>query len=121
MSRRGPGREEDEDSLLGGRVRLRQPASGYRVAIDPVFLAAAVPARPDSRVLDLGSGCGKICFIASQVVGPEGRVIGVDMTHEMLDTARQNAPLVGEKIGSPASVTSPLATAIAKTSSTKQL
>ena len=34
--------------------------------------------------LDLGGGCGKICFIASQVVGPEGRVIGVDMTTEML-------------------------------------
>ncbi len=50
-------------------------------------------------VLDLGSGCGKICFIAAQVVGPEGRVIGVDMTHEMLDVARRNAPLVAEAIG----------------------
>ena len=35
---------------------------------------------PAETVLDLGSGTGKICFIASQVVGPEGRVIGVDMT-----------------------------------------
>ena len=33
-----------DDSLLGGRVALRQPAEGYRVAIDPVLLAAAVPA-----------------------------------------------------------------------------
>ena len=39
-------------------------------------------------VLDLGSGGGKICFIASQVVGATGRVIGVDMTDEMLDLAR---------------------------------
>jgi len=50
-------------------------------------------------VLDLGSGTGKICFIASQVVGPEGRVIGVDMTPEMLDVARRNAPVVAERIG----------------------
>ena len=35
-----------EDHLLGGRIRLKQPAAGYRVAIDPVFLAAAIPAEP---------------------------------------------------------------------------
>ena len=50
-------------------------------------------------VLDLGSGTGKICFIASQVVGPRGKVIGVDMTDEMLDVARRNAPVVAERIG----------------------
>jgi len=51
------------------------------------------------RVLDLGSGTGKICFIASQVVGPEGHVIGVDMTDDMLAVARRNAPVVAERIG----------------------
>jgi len=50
-------------------------------------------------VLDLGSGTGKICFIACQVVGPEGRVIGVDMTPEMLDVARRNAPVVADRLG----------------------
>lgn len=55
--------------------------------------------RPGETVLDLGSGTGKICFIAAQVVGPEGRVIGVDMTDEMLTVARRNAPRVAEKIG----------------------
>jgi SAM-dependent methyltransferase len=55
--------------------------------------------RPGERVLDLGSGTGKICFIASQVVGPAGHVIGVDMTDEMLQVARRNAPLVAERIG----------------------
>lgn len=50
-------------------------------------------------VLDLGSGTGKICFIASQVVGPQGRVIGVDMTPEMLDVARRSAPVVADRIG----------------------
>ncbi len=55
--------------------------------------------RPAETVLDLGSGAGKICFIASQVVGPEGWVIGVDMTSEMLELARRNAPTVAERLG----------------------
>jgi ubiquinone/menaquinone biosynthesis C-methylase UbiE len=50
-------------------------------------------------VLDLGSGTGKICFIAAQIVGPKGKVIGIDMTDEMLDVARRNAPIVAEHIG----------------------
>lgn len=55
--------------------------------------------KPGETVLDLGSGTGKICFIASQVVGPEGKVIGVDMTDDMLEVARRNAPIVAERIG----------------------
>ncbi len=55
--------------------------------------------RPGETVLDLGSGTGKICFIAAQVVGREGRVIGVDMTDEMLEVARRNAPVVADRIG----------------------
>jgi len=55
--------------------------------------------REGETVLDLGSGTGKICFIASQVVGPAGRVIGVDMTDDMLEVARRNAPVVAENIG----------------------
>ena len=47
--------------------------------------------RPGEVVLDLGSGAGFDCFLAAQQVGPTGRVIGVDMTHEMLAKARQNA------------------------------
>jgi len=54
---------------------------------------------PGETVLDLGSGSGKICFIAAQVVGPAGRVIGVDMTPEMLAVARRNAPVVAERLG----------------------
>jgi arsenite methyltransferase len=50
-------------------------------------------------VLDLGSGAGKICFVAAQIVGPTGKVIGVDMTDEMLEVARRNAPIVAERIG----------------------
>src|SRR5881409_3286764 len=55
--------------------------------------------REGEVVLDLGSGTGKICFIAAQVVGPRGRVIGVDMTDEMLEVARRNAPIVAGHLG----------------------
>lgn len=84
------------------------------VDYDPRYLAA-IPAevldrdygcgdpsrhlRPGETVLDLGSGTGKICFIAAQVVGATGRVIGVDMTDEMLQVARRNAPVVAERLG----------------------
>ena len=47
--------------------------------------------RKGEAVLDLGSGTGKIYFIASQVVGSKGRVIGVDMTDEMLELAQRTA------------------------------
>jgi SAM-dependent methyltransferase len=55
--------------------------------------------RAGETVLDLGSGTGKICFIAAQVVGPAGRVIGVDMTAEMLAVARAAAPRVAGALG----------------------
>ena len=55
--------------------------------------------REGDVVLDLGSGTGKICFIAAQVVGPKGRVIGIDMTDEMLDLSRGAAPQVAQNIG----------------------
>src|SRR5437773_12126584 len=55
--------------------------------------------REGETVLDLGSGTGKICFIAAQIVGPKGKVMGVDMTDEMLEVARRNTPIVAERLG----------------------
>jgi SAM-dependent methyltransferase len=51
--------------------------------------------RPGETVVDLGSGAGFDCFLAARQAGPEGRVIGVDMTHEMLGKARDNAARIG--------------------------
>ena len=55
-------------------------------------------ARPGDTVLDLGSGAGKIAYILSQVVGPQGRVIGVDFHDEMLSLARKHRQLVGDRV-----------------------
>jgi SAM-dependent methyltransferase len=50
---------------------------------------------PGERVIDLGSGGGFDCFVAAGQVGPDGRVVGVDMTEEMLDRSRAAAAAVG--------------------------
>lgn len=55
--------------------------------------------RPGETVLDLGCGGGKICYIASQVVGPRGRVIGIDMNDEMLALARKHQAEISRRIG----------------------
>jgi SAM-dependent methyltransferase len=55
---------------------------------NPIALAAI---KAGETVLDLGSGAGFDCFLAAQKVGPEGKIIGVDMTDEMLERARKNA------------------------------
>ena len=55
--------------------------------------------RPGETVLDLGSGGGKICYIASQVVGAEGKVIGIDLNDDMLSLANRYRDEVGERLG----------------------
>ena len=59
---------------------------------NPLAIAAM---KPGEVVVDLGSGAGFDCLLAARQVGPTGHVIGVDMTHEMLQKARDNAAKVG--------------------------
>jgi arsenite methyltransferase len=59
---------------------------------NPVALASL---KPGQTVLDLGSGGGLDCFLAAKQVGTTGRVIGVDMTPEMIDQARKNRVTTG--------------------------
>lgn len=83
-----------EDTLLGGRVRLKQPKVGYRVAIDPVFLAAAVPAAEEDRVLDVGCGVGAAALcLAARVT--RVRVVGLDRDEALVRLATENASLNG--------------------------
>jgi len=72
------GRLEEADLHLGCGVPTRHAAL-----------------RPGETVLDLGSGAGNDVFIARHDVGPEGRVIGVDMTPDMIGRARANAEKLG--------------------------
>lgn len=66
------------------------------------FYGCGSPIPPEltgKTVLDLGSGSGRDCFILSRLVGPSGRVIGVDMTPEQLDIARRHVGYHMEKFG----------------------
>jgi tRNA1(Val) A37 N6-methylase TrmN6 len=78
-----------QDRLLGGRISLFQPAKGYRVAIDPVFLAAAVPPQKGVAILDLGIGTGAVslCLRARMPACP---IVGLDNNAEYLELARKS-------------------------------
>ncbi len=78
------------DSLLGGAVVFYQPAEGYRAAIDPVLLAAAVPARAGDHVLDLGAGAGAASLCLARRV-PDSRVTGLEIDPALVSIARTNA------------------------------
>jgi arsenite methyltransferase len=64
--------------------------------------AGLASVKPGETVLDIGSGGGIDCFEAARRLGPTGRVIGIDMTDEMLSLARRNAPIVARNLGHPA-------------------
>lgn len=86
-----------EDGFLEGRVRIRQPARGYRAATDPVLLAAAVPARPGDAVLDLGCGAGTAALcLAARVEGLE--LHGLELQPDYARLARENAALNGRAL-----------------------
>jgi arsenite methyltransferase len=55
---------------------------------------------PGDTVLDLGSGGGKICYLAAQLVGPSGKVLGIDINDDMLALARKYQDEMAEKLGS---------------------
>jgi tRNA1Val (adenine37-N6)-methyltransferase len=75
--------------LLGGRVRYAQSRRGFRSGIEPVLLAAAVPAKPGQRVLEGGSGAGAalLCLAARVAV----RGIGIERDAASVALARRNA------------------------------
>lgn len=86
-----PGRATD--GLLGGRVTLLQPENGYRAAVDPVLLAAAVPASA-AKVLDVGCGTGAaaLCYAERAV---DAQVVGLELQPEMAHLAIENVGLNG--------------------------
>ena len=79
-----------DDTLLDGRVALRQPARGFRAAIDPVLLAAFVPAREGQRVLEAGCGTGA-AFLCLAARVPGLSIVAVERDAETATLARANA------------------------------
>lgn len=83
-----------DDGFLGGRLRLRQPAQGYRAGADAVMLAAACPARAGQAVLELGCGAGAALFCLGARV-PGLALTGLERQEAMADLARHNAGATG--------------------------
>lgn len=79
-----------DDGFLGGALRILQPRHGYRAATDPVFLAAAVAAKPGQRVLELGCGAGVASLCLGRRVAGLGQC-GLELQPAYADLARRNA------------------------------
>ncbi|MBE7211115.1 MAG: methyltransferase [Gluconacetobacter diazotrophicus] len=81
--------DRTEDALLGGRVRFEQFRHGFRSGIEPVLLAATLPARPGSRVLDAGCGAGAALLCASARI-PDAIGTGIERDADTARLARDN-------------------------------
>jgi SAM-dependent methyltransferase len=107
----GQSKEQNQSSCCGSTCGCSAPAEftvmaedysklpGYAPEAD-LALGCGLPTefaliQKGDTVVDLGSGAGNDCFIARSVAGAEGRVIGIDMTDEMLSLARANAAKLG--------------------------
>ena len=86
--------ETTEGHLLGGRLRYAQPREGFRSGIEPVLLAAAIPAQPGESVLEAGSGAGAtLLCLAARVAAI--RPTGIEQDVSLVGLARRNAEANG--------------------------
>lgn len=89
------GADLTQGHLLNGRIDYAQPKDGYRTGIEPVFLAAAVPARAGARVLEAGTGAGAgLLCLAARVAGLRG--LGIEIEPRMAAIAARNFAANGQ-------------------------
>ena len=115
-----PRQGETLDAICQGRLRVIQPARGYRFSIDAVLLAGLTPVRPQDRVVDLGTGCGIVPLLLA-LQQPVAQIYGIEIQESLVSMARRNIlangfshlinivqadlrHLHGEVLGSPASI-----------------
>ena len=91
-----PGTPADKSRQMGySDAELAAVPDGANLGLGCGNPQAIAALKPGEVVVDLGSGAGFDCFLAAAQVGASGRVIGIDMTHEMLKKARENAAKIG--------------------------
>lgn len=114
----GNGRELDFEAAVLDRYRLAARDTEPELCLPVSYDSSLLSVIPDEiiardygcgdptryvqegeTVVDLGSGSGKACYIMAQIVGPRGRVIGVDFNDDMLALARKYRPTVAAKLG----------------------
>ncbi len=79
-----------QDDFLGGAIQLFQPSKGYRAGIDPVLLAATIPAQAGQSVLELGCGVGAVSLCLGRRVA-DVDLVGVEIQPDYAELARRNA------------------------------
>jgi len=84
--------EVTNDAILNGRVRVRQPARGYRVNVDTLLLAAAVEAKPDMRLMEAGCGVAA-ALLAVAVRSKNTKLVGVERDQNIASIARENVAM----------------------------
>ena len=84
--------ELTSDKFLDGKILIKQPKIGYRAAMDPVLMAAAVPKITKGKILDLGAGVGvaALCYGARV---PDVEIIGLELQKDYAELATKNAKL----------------------------
>src|SRR5499433_3547066 len=87
-----PGTPAEKSRQIGySEAELAAVPDGANLGLGCGNPQAIAALKPGEVVVDLGSGAGFDCFLAARQVGGTGHVIGIDMTHEMLKKARENA------------------------------
>lgn len=86
-----------KDAFLGGRLHLCQPRRGYRAGVDPVLLAASIPAQPGQAVLDMGCGVGAAALCLGTRV-PGLSLTGIEIQPDIADLARRNGAGLGYEV-----------------------
>jgi tRNA1Val (adenine37-N6)-methyltransferase len=81
--------ELTHDTFLNGRLKIRQPKSGYRFSIDSVIAANLARIKPGERILDIGTGCGIISLILA-CRHPDITLFGVEIQPDLADIAARN-------------------------------
>ena len=80
------------DDFMSGAIKVAQPKSGYRAGIDPILLAASIPAKSGQTVLELGCGVGTASLALSHRV-TDLKITGVEVQERYAELARHNADL----------------------------
>lgn len=85
-----PAQEFDVHGILDGKLTIRQPRGGERVAIDAVLLAATIEAKPGERILDVGSGSGAVALCIAHRL-PSVHVTGIENDDGLVKLASESA------------------------------
>lgn len=81
--------ETTDDVLLNGRIRIRQPARGYRVNVDTLLLAAAIETKDGARLMEAGSGVGA-ALLSIAIRNENVKLVGVERDQNIASISREN-------------------------------